>query len=156
MEYLQIECQENNLGNRISKMLENLYETSIEELNGNFTQEMNEIIYEIRNSFANLPSESELIKNANERLIKKQLIPVDEIGKKKRERIKLEEESEFIKYQLERKKVKNNNNLKVNAQIPIPMTKFYTNLNSIKEILKKENVTKETKTKDLMLDNEIE
>ena len=36
------------------------------------------------------------------------------------------------------------------------MTKFYTNLNSIKEILKKENVTKETKTKDLMLDNEIE
>ena len=156
MEYLQIECQENNLGNRISKMLENLYETSIEELNGNFTQEMNEIIYEIRNSFANLPSESELIKNANERLIKKQLIPVDEIGKKKRERIKLEEESEFIKYQLERKKVKNNNNLKVNAQILIPMTKFYTNLNSIKEILKKENVTKETKTKDLMLDNEIE
>lgn len=70
MEYLQIECQENNLGNRISKMLENLYETSIKELNGNFTQEMNEIIYKIRNSFTNLPSESELIKNANERLIK--------------------------------------------------------------------------------------
>lgn len=144
MEYLEIECQENNPGNRIRKMLESLYETSIEELNGKFTQEMNEIICGIRNSFTNLPSESELMENANEKLMKKQLVPVDQIGKKKIERIKLEEENEFIKYQLERKKVKSNNNLKRNAQSSI--IGIFNDLNRIEEILKdKDRVNKEEK-----------
>ena len=118
-------------------MLENLYETSIEELNGNFTQEMDEIIGRIRNSFTNLPSESELIQKANEKIMKKQLTPVDEIGKKKRKIVKLEDENEFIKYQLERKKVNPNNNLERNVHIS--MNKFFNDLNSIKTILKDED-----------------
>lgn len=118
-------------------MLENLYETSIEELNGNFTQEMDEIIGRIRNSFTNLPSESELIQKANEKIMRKQLTPVDEIGKKKRKIVKLEDENEFIKYQLERKKVNPNNNLERNVHIS--MNKFFNDLNSIKTILKDED-----------------
>lgn len=143
MKYLEIERQENNPENRVRKMLENLYETSIEELNGNFTPEMNEIISRIRSSFTNLPSEDELIKNANEKFMKKQLIPVNEKGKKKREKTRLEEENEFIKYQLETKKFKSNNNLKENVQLP--MNNFFNNLNRIKEILENENGTRENK-----------
>ena len=118
-------------------MLENLYETSIEELNGNFTQEMDEIIGRIRNAFTNFPSESELIQKANEKIMRKQLTPVDEIGKKKRKIVKLEDENEFIKYQLERKKVNPNNNLERNVHIS--MNKFFNDLNSIKTILKDED-----------------
>lgn len=143
MKYLEIERQENNPENRVRKMLENLYETSIEELNGNFTPEMNETISRIRSSFTNLPSEDELIKNANEKFMKKQLIPVNEKGKKKREKTRLEEENEFIKYQLETKKFKSNNNLKENVQLP--MNNFFNNLNRIKEILENENGTRENK-----------
>lgn len=124
-------------------MLENLYETSIEELNGNFTQEMDEIIGRIRNSFTNLPSESELIQKANEKIMRKQLTPVDEIGKKKRKIVKLEDENEFIKYQLERKKVNPNNNLERNVHIS--MNKFFNDLNSMKAIFKDENLEKEDK-----------
>lgn len=137
MKYLEIERQENNPENRVRKMLENLYETSIEELNGDFTPEMNETISRIRSSFTNLPSEEELIKNANEKFMKKQLIPVNEKGKKKREKTRLEEENEFIRYQLETKKFRSNNNLKENVQLP--MNNFFNNLNRIKEILKDEN-----------------
>ena len=104
---------------------------------------MDEIISEIRNSFTNLPSEDELIKTANEKFMKKQLIPVNEKGKKKREKIRLEEENEFIKYQLETKKFKTNNNLKENVQFP--MNDFLNNLNRIKEILGKEDTTRENK-----------
>lgn len=143
MKYLEIERQENNPENRVRKMLENLYETSIEELNGNFTPKMNETISRIRSSFTNLPSEDELIKNANEKFMKKQLIPVNEKGKKKREKTRLEEENEFIKYQLETKKFKSNNNLKENVQLP--MNNFFNNLNRIKEILENENGTRENK-----------
>lgn len=143
MKYLEIERQENNPENRVRKMLENLYETSIEELNGNFTPEMKETISGIRSSFTNLPSEEELIKNANENFVKKQLIPVNEKGKKKREKTRLEEENEFIKYQLETKKFKSNNNLKENVQLP--MNNFFNNLNRIKEILENENGTRENK-----------
>lgn len=67
----------------------------------------------------NLPSEDELIKNANEKFMKKQLIPVNEKWKKKREKTRLEEKNEFIKYQLETKKFKSNNNLKENVQLPM-------------------------------------
>ena len=143
MKYLEIERQENNPENRVRKMLENLYETSIEELNGGFTPEMNKTIRRIRSSFTNLPSEDELIKNANEKFMKKQLIPVNEKGKKKREKTRLEEENEFIKYQLETKKFKSNNNLKENVQLP--MNNFFNNLNRIKEILENENGTRENK-----------
>lgn len=143
MKYLEIERQENNPENRVRKMLENLYETSIEELNGNFTPEMNETISRIRRTFSNLPSEDELIKNANEKFMKKQLIPVNEKGKKKREKTRLEEENEFIKYQLETKKFRSNNNLKENVQLP--MNNFFNNLNRIKEILENENGTRENK-----------
>lgn len=143
MKYLEIERQENNPENRVRKMLENLYETSIEELNGNFTPEMNETISRIRSSFTNLPSEEELIKNANEKFMKKQLIPVNEKGKKKREKTRLEEENEFIRYQLETKKFRSNNNLKENVQLP--MNNFFNNLNRIKEILENENGTRENK-----------
>ena len=143
MKYLEIEHQENNLENRVRKMLENLYDTSIEELNGNFTPEMNEIISRIRTTFANLPSEEELIKNANEKLMRKQLIPVNEKGKKKREKTRLEEENEFIRYQLERTNFKTNNNLKENIQLP--MNNLVNNLNIIKKILENENATKENK-----------
>lgn len=137
MKYLEIKRQENNSENRVIKMLENLYDTSIEELNGDFTLEMNEIISRIRSSFTNLPSKDELIKNANEKFMKKQLIPVNEKGKKKREKTRLEEENEFIKYQLETKKFKSNNNLRENVQLP--MNNFLNNLNRIKEILKDVN-----------------
>lgn len=51
--------------------------------------------------------------------MKKQLIPVNEKWKKKREKTRLEEKNEFIKYQLETKKFKSNNNLKENVQLPM-------------------------------------
>lgn len=104
---------------------------------------MDEIIGRIRNSFTNLPSESELIQKANEKIMRKQLTPVDEIGKKKRKIVKLEDENEFIKYQLERKKVNPNNNLERNVHIS--MNKFFNDLNSMKAIFKDENLEKEDK-----------
>ena len=136
MKYLKIECEENNKENSVKRMLKNLYETSIEELNGNFTPEMNETINRIRNSFSNLPSEDELIKNANEKFMKKQLIPLNEIGKKKREKVKLENENEFLKHQLEKMNCRRNNKLKNNTQLH--MTKFFNNLKIVEQIVKDE------------------
>ena len=127
-----------NPENKVSKMLEAIYACAYEELNGNLSNEMDDMINKIRHNFGNLPQEEFLHNKAQEGKNGEYLI---ESGTKKTffktKTTKIREQNEILKSKL--RKIQDRPARKEAIQIDT-IANMDMEVNNIKEIIKEETV----------------